>query len=423
MDSSEPVLSYKPLLYFPVDITEKFPLKGTPTSLHVVEDNCISTNNRGELRYMNLSKCTTTLRAKISQRGISNSCLEDSNKFIYSITYNSKLLINSLQNVKRCYELKNLHDGYTLAVSTPPGMNYLIYTGGSDGLVKVWDIRMLRNSNFPVKIISNHKSSVSSIAFRDPTAATYCPQKYNYVDLNNRDFPDIYCTASYDGFIRVLDVPSNQVLMSYQDVDKLLCHCEFTFNGNYILSMNLHGKAMRHLMLNPPISAKLPKIQSLNKGIHSWNSHNFPAVSLPLVDKENVQINHGRIVTRVTKFEEYKSRDVELLDLYCSDSLYGLEDNLLERGTITFRSCSDSGKIFFPMLNGTIQVHDICTMQILSIIGMPMKLVEASNTPIFCCVKTYPQSKLVIAAITAPKGEMMVFTEDYDTCNNLEVSL
>ncbi|CRG94629.1 conserved Plasmodium protein, unknown function [Plasmodium gallinaceum] len=240
------------------------------------------------------------------------------NKLIYVPIYNYNDLIknninmidlncikiNNLNEIinKSVFLIKDSHEYITSCLSVPNISNFLIYSGGGDGVLKIWDIRMnlfnMNQSNYnktssevlfldnknPYASICSHEDTITSISFnktidhenylklkkekkrkkkkRDDTYSIKHrkeTKENNCTDENkNNSFSSSCSSISYsslnfdlskDKFNNIFMTSgydgyirlydmNNNIIKSFSDEEKSITHCMFCHNNKYIISTN-----------------------------------------------------------------------------------------------------------------------------------------------------------------------------------------
>ncbi|CAD2111209.1 hypothetical protein YYG_03365 [Plasmodium vinckei petteri] len=209
--------------------------------------------------------------------------------------------VNEIIN-KSIFIIKDSHEYSTSCVAIPNVSSFLVYSGGGDGILKIWDIRMnlfalnkkqsnknaydtifLDNKN-PYASISSHEDVLTSISFNntinyegssklDKKKKKAKLETQNSNSLNNStidenaDTDDVCSTSSFSSscssasysslafdlcknmFNNILMTSgydgyvrlydiNNNIIKSFYDEEKSITHCMFTNNNKYIISTN-----------------------------------------------------------------------------------------------------------------------------------------------------------------------------------------
>ncbi|ETB57966.1 hypothetical protein YYC_04742 [Plasmodium yoelii 17X] len=196
-------------------------------------------------------------------------------KFHIFSTYKGKVLfIDSRQQNNPIYINENLHSKYS--INTIYNCNNYIYTGGSDCLIKKFDIRCLEKNN-PVEIYVGHTSPIRSLAF-------------------SKKYVNFFCSSSDNGCIKLWKCNKS---FSYTNkyAASLSCSASVLDNTNRILSVKSDASKIRKPSKN---FLELNKIKVSNKGsscIISEDDNKKISESIKLVNKSsNYNISTNKII-------------------------------------------------------------------------------------------------------------------------------
>ncbi|SCM11850.1 WD repeat-containing protein, putative [Plasmodium chabaudi adami] len=274
------------------------------------DDKLLNTNNKGI--HKNIIENMYTPYNKTKYKDLGN------NKAVYVPIYDYNDLIkydinmidmnyvklnrvNEIIN-KSTFIIKESHEYSTSCVAIPNVSSFLVYSGGGDGILKIWDIRMnlfalnkkqsnknaydtifLDNKN-PYASICSHEDVLTSISFNNTInyeGSSKLDKKKKKAKLKNKnsnslnnsnidenaDTDDVCSTsslssscssASYSSlafdlcknmFNNILMTSgydgyvrlydiNNNIIKSFYDEEKSITHCMFTNNNKYIISTN-----------------------------------------------------------------------------------------------------------------------------------------------------------------------------------------
>ncbi|GIX64398.1 WD40-repeat-containing domain protein [Babesia caballi] len=137
---------------------------------------------------------------------------------------------NRLSKVhKHLVAIDNAHDGGVFAVVPSPTYEFLLYTGGGDGMIRVWDVRYMAKAN----PMTQHMLGGAAKRSRHPAASKPVQEMWAHKNaVSAICFPDdkLLMSAGVDENIRLWDTAHNAVISTVRSYGYALGVWDVVFN-------------------------------------------------------------------------------------------------------------------------------------------------------------------------------------------------
>ncbi|CAD2103411.1 WD repeat-containing protein, putative [Plasmodium vinckei] len=250
---------------------------GSIFCINYFEDDKISYGSKdGCICLLDLNNKKNIYKYNEIEEDCQNFCTYSENyKFHIFSTYKGKIIfIDSRQQNGPIYINDSLHSNYS--INTIFNCNNYIYTGGSDCLIKKFDIRCLEKSQ-PVEIYVGHTSPIRSLAF-------------------SKKYSNFFCSSSDSGSIKLWKCDK-----SFSNTNKiaasLSCTASVFDNTNQVLSIKRDGSKIRKPSKNFLELNKINVSNNRSSSIISEEDNKKISESAKLLNKSsNYNISPNKVI-------------------------------------------------------------------------------------------------------------------------------